>query len=409
MFLRVKHSIVCLALALPLAIACAPAPQQPADTPPEIAPPAPAAPEVNGLRGWVQSARAEHKVIALGAVVASRDGILEVAVDGVRAHNTDDAVQVTDRWHLGSNTKALTALLYAQMVQQDLAAWDMPVSDLFPEFSDEIDPSWHDITIEDLFAHRSGLQQMGGGWLNARHRDERPIAEQRLEVARLVLSKPPSQDPHEFNYNNLNYIVAGAAIENIVRTQDDLPDTWPDTLPETWEAAMQVMLFDRLASETDRSGFGFGPPQEGLQGHRITLGTFTNAMGRGKNADNPMVLGPAGTLNATLQAHAQLALEFLKDDSALIPLSMREKLFTPHPDVDSDYAMGWGIYDDPKYGRLYLHSGSNTMWYSRIIIAPDLDRVIIVNANQFSDAAQAAVRDVTVAAFDEALLAAAPQ
>lgn len=405
MFQRVRHSVICLALALPLAVACTPALQQQTGVPQEVVSPAPEAPVANGLQGWVQSARAKHNVIALGAVVASSGGILEIAVDGVRAHNTDDAGQVTDRWHIGSNTKALTALLYAQLVQQGLAAWDMPVSDLFPAFSDEIDPSWQDITIEDLFAHRSGLQQMGGSWLNARHRDDRPIPEQRLEVAQLVLSNPPSQDPHEFNYNNLNYIVAGAAIESLLRTQDELPETWPDT----WEAAMQVMLFDRLALDADRSGFGFGPPQEGLQGHRITLGTFTNAMGRGKNADNPMVLGPAGTLNATLQAHAQLALEFLKDDSDLIPLSVREKLFTPHPDADSGYAMGWGIRDHAKYGRLYSHSGSNTMWYSQIIIAPDLDRVIIVNANQFSDAAQAAVRDVTVAAFDAALLAATPQ
>lgn len=401
MFQRVRHSVFCIALALPLAVACTPAPQHQVDAPPAVTTPGPEAPAVEGLQGWVQSARIEHNLIALGAVVASRDGILEIAVDGVRAHNTDDPVQIADRWHLGSNTKALTALLYAQMVQQGLATWDTPVSELFPEFSDEIDPAWQEITIEDLFAHRSGLQQMTGAWLNARHRDDRPISEQRLEVARIGLSKPPSQDQHEFNYNNLNYIVAGAAIEMILRTQDDLPDTW--------EAAMQIMLFDRLAAETDQSGFGFGPPQEGLQGHRIRFGTFTSAMGRGKNADNPMVLGPAGTLNATLQAHAQLALEFLKDDSALIPVSMREKLFTPHPDAGSGYAMGWGIRDDPKYGRLYLHSGSNTLWFSRIIVAPDLDRVIIVNSNQISDSAQAAARDVTVAALGAALLAASPQ
>ena len=136
------------------------------------------------------------------------------------------------------------------------------------------------------------------------------------------------------------------------------------------------------------------------RGKRAML-DFTNAMGRGKSADNPMVLGPAGTMNATLEAHAQLALEFLKDDSPLIPVSMREKLFTPHPNADSGYAMGWGIRDDPKLGRLYLHSGSNTMWTSQIIIAPDVDRVVIVNANQFNDQAQAAIRDVVNAALED--------
>lgn len=365
--------------------------------------PSPAAPAAtsteatlpDGLQGWLQSARTKHNVIGLGAVVASEEGILDIAVDGVRAHNTDDAVQLSDKWHIGSNTKALTALLYAQLVQRGMAEWDVPVSDLFPEFADEIDPAWQAITIEDLFAHRSGMKQMGGIWLNARHRDDRRVTEQRLEVARNVLSKPPSKDPAAFDYNNLNYIVAGAAIEAILRTHGDLPDSW--------EGAMQTILFDSLAQEADQNGFGFGPPQEGLQGHRTTLGTFTNAMGRGKNADNPAVLGPAGTLNTTLQAHALLAAEFLKTDSALIPVNMREKLFAPHPSDDSNYALGWGIYDDPNYGRLYVHAGSNTMWISQITIAPEIDRLIIVNANQFTGASQAAIREVAETALDAAL------
>ena len=337
----------------------------------------------------------------MGAVIASRGGILDISVDGVRAHNTDDPVQLTDRWHLGSNTKALTALLYAQLVRQEIAEWETPVADLFPDFASEIDPAWQEITIEDLFAHRSGMKQLGGLWLNARHRDDRPIPEQRLETARTILSAPPSKDPKAFDYNNLNYIVAGAAIEGMLQGHEDLPSSW--------EAAMQVMVFDALANDAHRSGFGFGPPQEGLQGHRTTLGTFTNAMGRGENADNPMALGPAGTINATLQAHAQLALEFLKDDSALIPVSMREKLFSPHPDADSGYAMGWGIYDDPNYGRLYLHSGSNTMWTSQIVIAPHIDRIIIVNANQFTAPTQAAIREVIDAALEAAISETTPQ
>lgn len=392
MFPRVRIYLFLAVLGLSLTAACAPsAPHDPAPPASAISPDEIA---TDGLQGWVQSARSQNNVIALGAVVASKDGILDIAVDGIRVHNTDDSVQPEDHWHLGSNTKALTALLYAQLVRQEIAAWETPVADLFPEFANEIDPAWQEITIEDLFAHRSGMRQLSGLWLNARHRDDRPIPEQRLETARSILSAPPSTDPKVFDYNNLNYIVAGAAIEGMLQAHEDLPNSW--------EAAMQVMVFDALPNEADRSGFGFGPPQDGLQGHRTTLGTFTNAMGRGKNADNPMALGPAGTLNATLQAHAQLALEFLKDDSALIPVSMREKLFSPHPDSDSGYAMGWGIYDDPQHGRLFMHSGSNTMWTSRIVIAPALDRVVIVNANQFTESAQAAIRDVTNAALDAA-------
>ena len=347
------------------------------------------------LSTWVQSAREAENLIAVGAVIASKDGIIDIAVDGVRSHGSDDPVQVNDTWHLGSTTKAMTALLYAQLVRRGLAEWQATLPDLFPEFADEMDPAWETITIEDLFAHRSGMRQLGGLWLNARRQDDRPISEQRTETAYRVMRDPPSKAPEEFDYNNLNYIVAGAAIESILRAQGDLPDTW--------EEATRLLLFEALDPAITEPEIGFGPPQQGLQGHRVTFGVFTRAVGRGKNADNPAALGPAGTAHATLHAHARLTLEYLKDDSKLIPITTREKLFKPHPGPDGDYAMGWGVYDDPKYGRLYLHSGSNTMWTTRVLIAPDLDRVVIVNVNQFTESAQAAIRSISVKALDAAL------
>ena len=352
------------------------------------------------LNEWVRSARDAENLIAVGAVIADRNGILDIAVDGVRAHNTQDAVQVDDTWHLGSTTKAMTALLYADLVNRGLAEWQATLPDLFPELSEDIDPAWHQITIEDLFAHRSGMRQLGGFWLNARRQDERPVSEQRAETAARILRNPPSKAPSEFDYNNLNYIVAGAAIEAILRTQDDLPDTW--------EAATRALLFGALEPEIDQAEIGFGPPQSGVQGHRVLFGMFTQPVGRGKNADNPAALGPAGTAHATLRAHALLSLEYLKDDSTLIPVATRNKLFTPHPGADDDYAMGWGVYDDPKYGRLYLHSGSNTMWTTRVLIAPELDRVVIVNVNQFTDSAQSAIRSISVKALDAARVAKRP-
>lgn len=385
------------AVTIAVLAACQPAPPQPdSATPPVLDAPVTA----SELQDYVSRAHADNDLIALGAVVASKDGILDIAVAGQRAKNDSDPALTTDAWHLGSNTKALTALLYARLVERGLAEWGATLPELFPDLADEMDPAWQEITIEDLFAHRSGLKQMGGFWLNARRNDDRSIPEQRAGTARAVLIEPPSKTPGEFDYNNLNYILAGAAMESILAAQAELPNSW--------EEAMQVVLFDQLSGDL-ANGFGFGPPPDGLQGHLFVLGTFLNPVGRGKAADNPMVLGPAGTLHATMEAHAALALEFLKDDSAIVPLATREKLFLPHPDPAGDYAMGWGVYDDPTYGRLLLHSGSNTMWTSRIIIAPDLDRVVIVNTNQFSEAAQQAIRSVSVNVLDAAIEDQAPQ
>lgn len=355
---------------------------------------APAEEKALVLQDHVSQAKAEHDIIALGAVVASSEGILDIAVDGLRVRGEAAPVEVDDQWHLGSNTKALTALLYGQLVLQGKAEWGARLPDLFPHLADEMDPAWTNITIEDLFAHRSGLRQMGGFWLNARRNDVRQVTEQRAELAKQVLTAPPSKDPSAFDYNNLNYILAGAAIEHIM-TED------PEQ-PVSWEAAMQSVLFDQLTTEAAQTGFGFGAPPAGLEGHRTIFGAFPSAVGRGKTADNPAILGPAGTLHGTLSAHATLAIEFLKDESALVPVALREKLFAPHPSSDAGYAMGWGVLEDPIFGQVYLHSGSNTMWLSQIVISPSLDRVVIVNANQFGDNSETAIREVVRAVLLDA-------
>lgn len=406
MFRPVKPALRTSLCSLALLSACSPAPEPVSEATPEPNPEIAATEDLSvaqaeGLLGDVARLRTDHDLVALGAVIASRDGILDMAVNGARSRDGTDPALISDQWHLGSNTKALTALLYGQLVLRGDAEWGATLPQLFPEIADTIDPAWQDITIEDLFAHRTGMKQLGGFWLNARRNDERPITEQRQIAAHHVLSEPPSKSPDAFDYNNLNYIVAGAAIENILADNADLPDTW--------EGAMQTMLFDQLPAPSDRKAFGFGPPPEGLVGHRTILGAFPTAVGRGKSADNPAALGPAGTLHATLAAHAAIGIEFLKPDSTIAPEGLRAHLFTPHPTEDSGYALGWGVFEHDDYGRIYQHMGSNTMWYSMILIAPDLDRVIIVNSNVFNDGAQKAAGEIAKAALRDAVAAQSDQ
>ena len=55
-------------------------------------------------------------VPGLGAVTVSADGIEDRAVTGVRAKGSEAAIELDDPWHLGSNGKAMTAVLAAVLV-----------------------------------------------------------------------------------------------------------------------------------------------------------------------------------------------------------------------------------------------------------------------------------------------------
>lgn len=74
------------------------------------------------LRTLLDTARTEHGLVGLGAVIAtSEDGIVALAVTGDRVQG-GDPVEENDAWHIGSNTKMLTALTWARLVGQDRPA-----------------------------------------------------------------------------------------------------------------------------------------------------------------------------------------------------------------------------------------------------------------------------------------------
>lgn len=328
------------------------------------------------LRAFVSQAQTHYEMTAFGAVVASPEGILDLAVAGQRRINDEARVQPSDAWHIGSNTKALTALLYARLVDAGKARWGATLPELFPDLAETMDPAWHDVTAEDLMAHRSGIGTLGPIWLLARRGDDSTVTAQRAASVVDRLTAAPKGTFGAFEYSNLGYIVLGAAIERI------LAEDTGETI--SWETAMQDMVFSAATEPGARLDWGTGPPTDGLEGHRRNLFKKLTPVGTGIDADNPAALGPAGTLHVPLASHALLATEFLKPSPDFLPAATREKLWTPYPDADSTYAMGWGINDHAEFGRIYTHSGSNTMWLSLIIVAPELDRVVILNTNQFS-------------------------
>jgi CubicO group peptidase (beta-lactamase class C family) len=317
--------------------------------------------------------------VALGASVAGKRQPVVTAVSGHISRKSSQPVSPQDAWHIGSNTKALTALLYARLVEDEAVDWGTSAGTLFSGAVETIDPAWQSVSVEDLFAHRSGAGDIGAIWLISRHADDAPAADQRLETVRARLSAPPPGTPGEFSYSNLNYIIAGAAIEIITGM--------------SWEDAMREYVLE-VPDSNWSPGWGVGPPQSGLLGHKRNLFGVLGPSGRGAGADNPVALGPAGTLHAPLESHARLLLEFLDEESRLVSPAMREKLLEPWPDENAGYAMGWGVSSRKGLGTIYAHRGSNTMWLSHAELIPSRDAVFVVNTNAFTNGSREAVSEL---------------
>ena len=337
------------------------------------------------LQSELDAKREEASLVGMGAIIMTTDGdILGEAVSGKRVSGSDDPVALDDAWHIGSNTKMLTALLYGLLVEEGHLHWGATLPELFPDLADTMHPDWKDVTIEHLLSHRSGLHaNPPWTWFETSRHDQRSLSEQRYELVKKALEAPPPNPVGEYLYSNYGFMVAGSAIErNATGKYDDQSDQYEDIFRRT-------LLTGNYADPGH--AWGFGVPQDGAQGHSVKLFVMTVPAGTKPDADNPAALGPAGTAYVPMEQHALMLTRFLKDDD--LPEDLKTHILSGWPDDNSTYGLGMGRKDTQTAGMMYGHMGSNTVWVSNVLMAPELDLVIIVNTNQGDAAARSAVNE----------------
>jgi D-alanyl-D-alanine carboxypeptidase len=316
----------------------------------------------------LEAFRRRHGVAAIGATTidASSPTIESIDVVGVVRRGADDAVVETDAWHIGSCAKALTAALYARLVEQGRAEWGARLVDLFPDLAESVDRGWSEVTIDEIFTCRSGLPANPDRTaMQAAYDDTDRAVDQRSRTARAALAEPPD-GRGQFRYSNLGYVLAGAAIDRITDS--------------TYESALRTEILDPLGVTTA----GFGPPPR-LWGHRPRLQIVSLCIGRGKSvgpddlrSDNPPLLTPAGRLHLSLPDWARVQRLFL-DGAGLLGAASRHHIL--HTPADGrGMAMGWAA---PKglSGVALGMQGSNTAWVATAMIDTDRSRMTLVITN----------------------------
>ena len=126
---------------------------------------------------------------------------------------TASAVVPSDRFQLGSCTKAMTATLLAVLIGQGTLQWGLCLPQALPSLAARIHLDYAACTVALLACHRSGLRRD----LHRRHWPRPyalPVTEARSAVAELLLSSPPLSPPDsQFRYSNVGYIVLGAIMK----------------------------------------------------------------------------------------------------------------------------------------------------------------------------------------------------
>lgn len=329
----------------------------------------------------LEPVRVRFELPALAAAVVRDDRLVALGACGVRRWATDARVTPSDKFHIGSLTKSMTATLAARLVEQGKIRWDSTLGEVFPERAARFDPAYRQVTLEQLLAHQGGVPaslQADGLWASLWERRE-PPREQRLYLLDRLTSRPPEVPPGTKHlYSNGGYALAGAMLERVT--------------DQAWEELIRRELFDPL----EMSSAGFGAPATPGQmdqpwGHLFRKRGY-QPIPPGPRADNPPAIAPAGAVHCSLPDLARYARFHLRGargrESWLTPRSF-EKLHTPVG--ASDYAMGWIVVRrEWAADRALTHAGSNTMFFAVVWLAPARDFAVVVATNAGGSAAEQA-------------------
>jgi CubicO group peptidase (beta-lactamase class C family) len=330
------------------------------------------------LDSILDAIRVKYKLPALAGAVFSTDGITEMAATGVRKAGTDVPVTINDLWHLGSDTKMMTALLAGSYVAEGKLSWNDNVLFFFPQLTDKIAPAIKDITIAQVLHHEAGLSENLSLW--SRTFLSGTPSEQRLQAVATIL-KYPTYSPGTYHYANNDYILIGAILEKIGG--------------KPWEDLIRERIFQPLGMSS--VGFGGLGTRGQIDQPWPHSGTGNPMLMNGPSIDNPEYVNPAGRVHCTMQDWAKFLIDQLKGGSgmkALLPNEIYTAMQTPAP--PGDYGFGWEVLDRPwAGGKALTHAGSNTMNYCVCWLAPAKKFGVLVCTNQGAS-------DATSKACDEA-------
>jgi CubicO group peptidase (beta-lactamase class C family) len=340
----------------------------------------------------------KYEMPAVAAAVVKDGQIIAAGAVGTRRVGTATPVTINDAFHIGSDTKAMTALLAAMLVEEGKLRWETTAAEAFPELAARMDPRVRRVTLAQLLSHTSGIPSDNDEqWKIGMEAMSQPgnLDDMRYwlvtQISRLPLRSEPGA---AFAYANMGYITAGAMIERAAKT--------------TWEELVTQRIFLPLDLRTA----GLGPQSsmgrvDAPLAHAIVDGKI-KAMLAGPNGDNPAIAGPAGAAHMSILDFARWAAWNAgegKHGPALVKPETLRKLHTPvikTPEKKDappgtpkggEYAYGWGrVQIDWSPSPLLSHAGSNTMNLAHIWLDPKHDFGMVIASNIGGGKADAAFR-----------------
>jgi len=298
------------------------------------------------LDSLVEQALQKNGIPGVAIAVVYKDRVVYLKGFGVREAGKSERVDADTVFQLASVSKPIASTVVAALVGEKVVSWDDPITLHDPGFQ-MYDP-WvtREVTLRDMFAHRSGLPDHAGDRLEDLGYDRKAI------LSRLRYQKPSSSFRSHYAYTNFGFTEAAVAAANAAG--------------RSWDEVSAEKLYQPLGMKNTSSRYAdFVAAKNHALGHVLVNGRWV-----AKYVRNPDAQSPAGGVSSTVRDLAQwLRLQLGNGKFNGLQIVDAEALAETHrPQIarpqDSSsgrtgfYGLGWNVdYDDQ--GRVRLnHSGA---------------------------------------------------
>lgn len=331
---------------------------------------------VEQLKQFVEESRKELDVPGVAIGLIDHGKVVFAGGFGVREMGKPDAIDADTLFMIASNTKALTTLMMARLVDQKKFGWDTPVTEVLPSFKLGNAQTTKEVLIKHLICACTGLPRQDLEWLlNSKGATPESV------MAELGTMQPTSKFGALFQYSNLMAAAAGYTGGHAL---------YPDKeLGAAYDEAMQTQVFRPLGmkSTTFNEKTALQQPDHATP-HALDVDGHTAIADTGIN-ESIYAARPAGaawsSVNDLLRyVRMELANGVLPNGTRYVSEENLLERRRPQVALGSTGSYGMGLMVDHTWGVPVVHHGGDlTGFHSDMMWLPgqQVGAVILTNAN----------------------------
>lgn len=330
---------------------------------------------IETLKTFVDNARQAYDVPGVAIGLIDHGKVVFAGGLGVREIGKPEPVDADTLFMIASNTKALTTLMLARLVDQKKFGWNTPVINVMPSFKLGNAATTKQVLIRHLICACTGMPRQDMEWL-LNSRDATPDS----ALKALSGMQPTSKFGELFQYSNLMAAAAGFIGGYVLYPELELGPAY--------DLAMQKQVFDPLGMHLTTFDFDRALLADHAAPHGVDVDGHTAVASMGIN-DTIRAARPAGgawSAVSDMLRYVQMELSngLLPDGKRYLSKQALLERRKPNVALGATATYGMGLMVDRTWGVPVVHHGGDLSgFHSDMIWLPEqgVGAVILTNAD----------------------------